>query len=267
MIEEICRIRYGETLYRCEVCGCTKCYRIASRPRIRQCAACGRQRSVTAGTLLHRTRMPLGVWADRAEWLEVPSSRDMAHRYGVARSTGWALNHRMFTAAAKINGQIGGFERRIFGIETIRVRRPRPTSTLPSSAPAAIRTFHDRARIDPTASRIVRIGFLAGDLCVRPTRIALEWDELEPPVPGHELLPWDHLGRRACAFAGLIVALRHPSIRWAARWADGAALHWNRQTLKHQPWLADRIGPIPSLLAVALGCPPHPLARLDPWCT
>ncbi|MEQ1501888.1 MAG: transposase [Myxococcota bacterium] len=265
VIAEICRLRYGDDGYCCDRCGCTKAYKIASRPRIRQCARCKRQRSVTAGTLLHRTRLPLDVWVDRAAWLEVPSSRDMAIRYGIARSTGWALNHRMFAVAGRVNRELGGFERPIHDIVTIRTRRPRPTSTLPPSAPAAIRAFNDRARLDPEASRIVRVGLLAGDICVRHTRIALEWGELEPPMPSYELLPWDHDGRRACNFAGLMIAQRRPSIRWAARWSDAAALHWNRQTEKFRPRLAPRIGGIPSLFAVALTCPPRPLARLDPW--
>lgn len=39
-----------------------KPYRIKTRPTVLQCRACRQQTSVTAGTVLHRTRMPLQVW-------------------------------------------------------------------------------------------------------------------------------------------------------------------------------------------------------------
>ena len=42
----------------CPRCGGTKAWTIATR-RLRECAACGRQTSTTAGTILHRTRTDL----------------------------------------------------------------------------------------------------------------------------------------------------------------------------------------------------------------
>jgi len=45
----------------CPRCGGHECFRHGQRP-LRQCKACGYQVSVTAGTVLHRTRTPLTTW-------------------------------------------------------------------------------------------------------------------------------------------------------------------------------------------------------------
>jgi GxxExxY protein len=47
--------------FRCE-CGSTRAWHHASRPRVFQCAICRRQYSVTAGTVMHRAKVPLVEW-------------------------------------------------------------------------------------------------------------------------------------------------------------------------------------------------------------
>ena len=47
--------------FRCPGCGDGSSYRLASRALL-QCRACRRQTSVTAGTVLDRTRLPLPLW-------------------------------------------------------------------------------------------------------------------------------------------------------------------------------------------------------------
>ena len=46
----------------CAGCAGRAAYQLAARPRVFECAGCGRQHSVTAGTVLHRTRTPLRKW-------------------------------------------------------------------------------------------------------------------------------------------------------------------------------------------------------------
>ena len=67
--EEACwaylvRLRWPEG-FRCPGCGHDKAWPV--RGRLFQCAACGRQASVTAGTMFQDTRTPLTVWF-RAMW-------------------------------------------------------------------------------------------------------------------------------------------------------------------------------------------------------
>ena len=46
----------------CVGCAGRLAYQLAVRPRVFECADCGRQHSVTAGTVFHRTRTPLRKW-------------------------------------------------------------------------------------------------------------------------------------------------------------------------------------------------------------
>lgn len=49
--------------FRCPGCRETKSWRLACRARLSfACAACGKEISVTAGTIMHRSHLPLSVW-------------------------------------------------------------------------------------------------------------------------------------------------------------------------------------------------------------
>jgi transposase-like protein len=53
---------------KCARCAGRLAYQLAARPRVFECADCGRQHSVTAGTVFHRTGTPLRKWF-AAAWL------------------------------------------------------------------------------------------------------------------------------------------------------------------------------------------------------
>ncbi len=83
--------------WRCPKCACERGWRLASGRR--QCAACGRQSSVTAGTIFHRTRTPLTVWF-AAAW-QLTSQKHGISALGLQRvlglgsyQTAWAMLHR-----------------------------------------------------------------------------------------------------------------------------------------------------------------------------
>ena len=46
----------------CPVCGGNKAWRLQSKSWVYECAHCGRQTSVTAGTIMHQSRVPLTTW-------------------------------------------------------------------------------------------------------------------------------------------------------------------------------------------------------------
>jgi hypothetical protein len=46
----------------CPRCGGSKAWRLESKPWTYECARCGRQTSVTAGTLMHHSKVPLTTW-------------------------------------------------------------------------------------------------------------------------------------------------------------------------------------------------------------
>src|SRR6202171_4590828 len=46
----------------CPGCGKRRAVGLKSRPRLHECLDCGRQTSVTAGTTMHRSKLPLTAW-------------------------------------------------------------------------------------------------------------------------------------------------------------------------------------------------------------
>lgn len=46
----------------CPACGGAKAWALKSKSHAFECAACGRQTSVTAGTIFHRSKLPLLIW-------------------------------------------------------------------------------------------------------------------------------------------------------------------------------------------------------------
>lgn len=88
----------------CHACGAeeaagTHFVRHRSRPGIYTCGACRRQFSITSGTAMHRTRLPLGQWL-RAIWLIASSSKGVSARkigemLGITYKVAWHLGHRI----------------------------------------------------------------------------------------------------------------------------------------------------------------------------
>jgi transposase-like protein len=85
--------------YRCPKCGGRTAWRLPSRPRTFECAGCHHQESVTAGTILHRTRTPLPSWflaaclmgADRRG----VSAKFLQRELGVCYQTAWTIAHKL----------------------------------------------------------------------------------------------------------------------------------------------------------------------------
>ena len=85
----------------CPKCGERGCYRLHGR-REYVCKQCHRQSSVTAGTVLHRTHLPLTVWF----WAIYLVARDkrgisatqLSRELEIAYSSAWYLLHRLRSA-------------------------------------------------------------------------------------------------------------------------------------------------------------------------
>lgn len=90
--------------WRCPACACERGWQLASGRR--ECAGCGRQSSVTAGTIFHRTRTPLTVWF-AAAW-QLTSQKHGISALGLKRvlglgsyQTAWAMLHRYRSAMVR----------------------------------------------------------------------------------------------------------------------------------------------------------------------
>ena len=46
----------------CPGCGSGKAWRLETKAWTYECASCGRQTSVTAGTIMHHSKLPLTAW-------------------------------------------------------------------------------------------------------------------------------------------------------------------------------------------------------------
>lgn len=106
--EEACRaylvqLRWPEG-FRCPKCGHAKAWPV--RALRFQCAACGRQTSVTAGTVLQDTRTPLAQWF-RAMWLVASqktgtSARTLQQLLGLGSyQTAWVWLHKLRRAMVR----------------------------------------------------------------------------------------------------------------------------------------------------------------------
>jgi hypothetical protein len=149
---KLARSRWGPTGFRCPHCGNDRAYHLAPRrPRVFQCTRCRKQRSVTAGTAMHGTKLPLRVWVARGEWLaggDVPSSRGFALEHGIASSSAWHLNQRFMSAL-----DLGQPEALDFGgyllLDQLKCRRPKllaasPPDDVPSELRRKTEVFLER---------------------------------------------------------------------------------------------------------------------------
>ena len=57
----LCRKRWPQGFV-CPACGGLKGWELGAKRFTWECAACGRQTSVTAGTIMHRSKVPLRLW-------------------------------------------------------------------------------------------------------------------------------------------------------------------------------------------------------------
>ena len=62
----------------CPACGKRRATALKSRPRLFECLDCGRQTSLTAGTVMHRSRLPLTTWFQAAHLMTTRGSNGMS---------------------------------------------------------------------------------------------------------------------------------------------------------------------------------------------
>lgn len=88
----------------CPRCGSQRGVRLRTRAFTFECLACHRQTSATAGTLLHRTKLPLNVWFWAAHLFSTHSNSmsalQLKDQLGVNFRTAWLLLHKLRTAVA-----------------------------------------------------------------------------------------------------------------------------------------------------------------------
>jgi hypothetical protein len=88
-------------------CGEARAVALKSRPRLLDCLHCGRQTSLTAGTAMHRSKLPLTTWFWAAHLLATHSNgmsaRQLAEQLDVTYKTAWLLTQKLRRAMADPN--------------------------------------------------------------------------------------------------------------------------------------------------------------------
>src|ERR1700726_4545969 len=83
----------------CPGCGKRRAVGLKSRPRLHECLDCGRQTSVTAGTVMHRSRLPLTTWFWAAHLMTTHSNGmsalQLQDQLGVTYKTAWLLTQKL----------------------------------------------------------------------------------------------------------------------------------------------------------------------------
>ncbi len=81
-------------------CGGTKGWELKGERFVRECADCGRQTSVTAGTVMHRSHLPLKTWFHAAHLVATHSNGisalQLQAQLGIGSyKTAWLLLHKL----------------------------------------------------------------------------------------------------------------------------------------------------------------------------
>ena len=83
----------------CPTCGKGRAVALKSRPRLFECLDCGRQTSLTAGTVMHRSKLPLTTWFWAAHVMATHSNgmsaRQLEDQLGVTYKTAWLLTQKL----------------------------------------------------------------------------------------------------------------------------------------------------------------------------
>lgn len=83
----------------CPKCGSQNAVRLTSRAHTFACRDCGGQTSATAGTMMHRTKLPLRAWFCAAHLMVTHSNgmsaRQMAGQLGIAYRSAWLLEQKL----------------------------------------------------------------------------------------------------------------------------------------------------------------------------
>ena len=83
----------------CSGCGGRQAWRLKARPRVYECTVCHRQASVTAGTVLHRTRTDLAKWFVAAYLMgrdkRGVSAKFLQRELAGADQTAWTMAHKL----------------------------------------------------------------------------------------------------------------------------------------------------------------------------
>lgn len=199
--------------FRCPRCGHGHSWPVSKRRVLLECAACHLQTSLTAGTVLHKTRTPLHLWFWAAYLMSTPtpgtSALQLQRQLGLGRyETAWMMLHKLRRAMINperepLTGEVEVDECFVGGVEAgLRGGRARGTKALVVVGVEARGTGSGRVRMavidDATAETLS--GFVRDNIAAGATVHTDGWKGYRPLAR----LGYDHRPRsqRAARAAG-----------------------------------------------------------------
>jgi len=166
--------------FRCPACGGAKSWVIKDR-RVDECAACGKQTSITAGTVFHGTRKPLTMWframAQVLGSKQGCSALELERLLGVAHQTAWHWAHKlrelMRPVKTPLYGHVevdesyfGGEDHENHGGRTLEGNKTLVIAAVEVKTDAKGKQFMGRARVGvvPDATTKSLVGFVEGNV-------------------------------------------------------------------------------------------------------
>ncbi len=170
--------------YRCPRCAHADAFELPRR-LLWQCKACGHQASVTAGTVLHRTRVPLRdwFWASYLVATHTPglSALQLQRQLGIRRyETAWTMLHRLRSAMLPdrepLRGSVEVDETIIGNLDGLRGRETEDRALVVGAVEVRGRAC-GRLRLElvPDATAITLSGFVRRNVEKGSTVITDDW--------------------------------------------------------------------------------------------
>ncbi|MEQ8333340.1 IS1595 family transposase [Nisaea sp.] len=142
---------HGPVCPRCQVSGdrITKLKGKSTRPGVYKCKDCRKPFSVTVGTVMERSKIPLTKWLLAAQLKAASkkgiSAKQLERMLGITYESAWFLTHRLNEAATpKTPGPIGGSNKVVEADETYIGGKARNKAFGPPPKKMAVLTFVER---------------------------------------------------------------------------------------------------------------------------
>lgn len=112
--EHLRTARWGEDSFQCPRCGEDDHWGFIQTRELFQCHECGKQTSITSGTILADTKLDLATWFAATFLLTTTkkgvSTPDLARKLGISEKTAWFVSHKILTVLGKTEA------RELFGL-------------------------------------------------------------------------------------------------------------------------------------------------------
>ena len=272
----LARLRWPEG-FRCPRCQHVAAWHQAVRPQL-VCAGCHAFVSVTAGTIFHRSHVPLRVWFKAIWWMIAQKSGGSATGFQQALELGsyrtaWLMLHKLRRAMVRPGREpltgvvevddafIGGVEPGVKGRETLKKAKIAVAVEIPRGRLGRTRLQHVR---DFSATSLVP--FVQVSVAPKSTVITDGWlgydplaskgyrhkRRIAPPGVPNRLLPHVHLIISLLKRWLLAIHQGRVEVKHLQRYLDEYAFRFNRRTSRHRGQLFYRV------LQHAVTLPPRP---------